>query len=170
MLGLIVEVQRRPIFIGMGRVTALDVGQVVLASGTVSLRRYTHRPGEVLVLGDLVDRQVSIPASGVTGTLVDAAMEQDRSRDWYVTKLAVRQGRRRGTLHTYDINDVDGLNVSTSEQGVANLLAAFEKLRPADLAEVLRDLSAKRRDEVAAALDDDALADVLEELPEEDQV
>jgi flagellar motility protein MotE (MotC chaperone) len=169
-LGIVVEVQRRPIFVAMGRVTTLDAGQVVLSSGTVSLRRYSHRPGELLVLGDLLDRQVTVRTSGSTGTLVDAAMEQNRTKEWYVTKLAVREGRRRGNLHTYDIGEIDGLNVVTSEQGVANLLAAFEKLRPADLAEVLRDLSSKRRAEVAAALDDDALADVLEELPEEAQV
>ena len=43
-------------------------------------------------------------------------------------------------------------------------------MRPADLANVLHDLPAKRRGEIAAALDDERLADVLEELPEEDQV
>jgi Mg/Co/Ni transporter MgtE len=35
---------------------------------------------------------------------------------------------------------------------------------------VIHDLPAKRRGEIAAALDDERLADVLEELPEEDQV
>ena len=55
-------------------------------------------------------------------------------------------------------------------QGAANLLAMLEKLRPADLANELHDLSPKRRAEVAAALDDERLADVLEELPEDDQV
>ena len=43
-------------------------------------------------------------------------------------------------------------------------------MRPADLANVIHDLPAKRRGEIAAALDDERLADVLEELPEEDQV
>ena len=43
-------------------------------------------------------------------------------------------------------------------------------MRPADLANVLQDLSDGRRNEVAAALDDERLADVLEELPEHDQV
>jgi Mg/Co/Ni transporter MgtE len=56
------------------------------------------------------------------------------------------------------------------EQGAANMLAAFDKLRAVDLAGVLHELSAKRRAEVAAALDDERLADVLEELPEDDQV
>ena len=35
---------------------------------------------------------------------------------------------------------------------------------------MIHDLPAERRSEVAAALDDERLADVLEELPEEDQV
>jgi len=43
-------------------------------------------------------------------------------------------------------------------------------MRPADLANVLQDLTVSRRNEVAAALDDDRLADVLEELPEHVQV
>ena len=43
-------------------------------------------------------------------------------------------------------------------------------MKPADLATVIHDLPAKRRGEIAAALDDERLADVLEELPEEDQV
>ena len=55
-------------------------------------------------------------------------------------------------------------------QGAANLLAAFEELKAADLADVIHELSPKRRLEVAAALDDERLADVLEELPEDDQV
>jgi Mg/Co/Ni transporter MgtE len=43
-------------------------------------------------------------------------------------------------------------------------------MRAADLANMIHDLSPKRRGEVAAALDDERLADVLEELDEHDQV
>jgi Mg/Co/Ni transporter MgtE len=60
--------------------------------------------------------------------------------------------------------------VHEESQGTTHLLAALEEMRPADLANVLHDLPAKRRGEVAAALDDERLANVLEELPEEDQV
>jgi Mg/Co/Ni transporter MgtE len=45
-----------------------------------------------------------------------------------------------------------------------------EDMRAADLANLLQDLPARRRNAVAAALDDDRLADVLGELPEHDQV
>ena len=46
----------------------------------------------------------------------------------------------------------------------------LEDMRPADLANVLQDMPDARRNEVAAALDDERLADVLGELPEHDQV
>ena len=169
-IGLVLDVQRRPIFVPMGRVTAIDVGQVVLATGTVSLRRYQPRLGEILVLGEILDRPVTVRATGGSGTVVDAAIERNRLRDWSLTKVALREGRRRGNVHTYDLEEIDGLATAEREQGAANLLAAFEKLRPADLATMLHDLSNKRRAEVAAALDDDTLANVLEELPEDDQV
>jgi Mg/Co/Ni transporter MgtE len=101
--------------------------------------------------------------------VVDAGLEQLRSRAWMLTKVAVREGRRRG-VRTYDIEEVEGFGLPQSAQGAASLLAAFDKLRPADLAARLFDLSPQRRAQVAAALDDDKLADVLEELPEENQV
>lgn len=172
-LGLVVEIQhRRRIFVPVGRVTSVDVDAVVLGSGTVSLKRFERRPGEVLVLGDLLDRQVTILETGKPALVVDVAMEQTRTRDWVLSKVAVREGRRRrrGQVHQLDWNQVSGLSLTAGDQGAANLLAVFERLRPADLAAVLADLSDKRRHEVAAALDDDRLADVLEEMPEDDQV
>jgi Mg/Co/Ni transporter MgtE len=65
--------------------------------------------------------------------------------------------------------EVEGFEVE-QRQGATHLLAAFEEMKPADLATVIHDLPAKRRAEIAAALDDERLASVLEELPEEDQV
>jgi Mg/Co/Ni transporter MgtE len=65
---------------------------------------------------------------------------------------------------------VSGLIENEVGQGAAHLLAALDSMRPPDLANVMHELSSKRRAEVAAALDDERLADVLEELPEDDQV
>ena len=81
-----------------------------------------------------------------------------------------RRVRRRGAIRVVDWDAVDGLSLIEHGQGAANLLAAFDQLRPADLAGVMHDLSVKRRAEVAAALDDERLADVLEELSEDEQV
>lgn len=170
-LGFTVEVQRRRIFVPMSRVTTIEAGAVLLSSGTLNWRRFEQRPGEVLVLGELLDRQVTLLETGSTVTVLDAAMEQTRTRDWLLTSIAVREGRRRrGQVRTVDWNEVTGFSLPEEGQGAANLLAAFEKLRPADLAAMLHDLSQKRRAEVAAALDDERLALVLEELPEDEQV
>ena len=45
-LGLLVEIQhRRRIFVPIGRVTSIEAGAVVLASGSVNLRRFEQRAG-----------------------------------------------------------------------------------------------------------------------------
>ena len=175
-LGLAVEIQaRRRIFVPIGRVTSVDPEAVVLATGTVSLRRFDKRPGETLVLAELLDRRVTLRETGEEVTVVDIAMEETRT-DWLLSRLAVRKGttglrsRRRGELLQVEWDEVDGFGLAEDGQGAANLLAVFEKLRPADLAHVMHDLSGKRRAEIAAALDDERLADVLEEMPEDEQV
>jgi len=171
-LGLAVEIQsRRRIFVPIGRVNSVDSDAVVLTTGTVSLRRFDKRQGETLVLAEMLDRRVTVLATGEEATVVDVAMEQTRT-DWLLTRVAVRRGsrRRRSELLQLEWSEVSGFALPEDGQGAANLLAVFEKLRPADLAGVLHGLSGKRRAEIAAALDDERLADVLEELPEDEQV
>jgi hypothetical protein len=46
----------------------------------------------------------------------------------------------------------------------------LRELRPADLATTVEELPPSRRSQIAAALDDEELADLLEEMPEQDQV
>ncbi|MGZ4427701.1 MAG: magnesium transporter [Nocardioidaceae bacterium] len=172
-LGLVVEVfGRRSIFVPMTRVTHVDSGQVI-TTGLVNMRRFEQRPTETLVFGQMLDREVTVKDSGVKGAVYDVAMEQARNRDWVISKVALQEASkrlRRGQTHTEDWRDVEGFEVHQEAQGATHLLAAFEEMRAADLASVIHDLPAKRRSEIAAALDDERLADVLEELPEEDQV
>jgi flagellar motility protein MotE (MotC chaperone) len=173
-LGLVVEVfTRRRIFLPMTRVTSVDAGHVI-TTGLVNMRRFEQRPTEVLVLAELLDRTVIIRETGATAVVFDLAMEQWRTRDWVVSKVAVTEGakrfRRRGQSHVLDWADISDLAQAEEGQGATHILAAFESMKPADLAGVLHELSPKRRKEIAAALDDERLADVLEELPEDDQV
>lgn len=169
-LGMLVEIQARcRIFVPMGRVTSIEPDAVLLSTGTVSLRRFDQRPGETLVLAELLDRRVTTLGQHTAEvTVVDAAMEQTRT-EWLITRVAVRKGkaRRRGELVQLAWDEVTGFSVAEGDQRAANLLAVFEKRRPADLAGVMHDLSGKRRAEIAAALDDERLADVLEEMPED---
>ncbi|MCU1614108.1 MAG: MgtE intracellular region [Frankiales bacterium] len=173
-LGLVVEVvARRRIFVPMGRVTALDPGAVLLSSGTINLKRFEQRAGETLVLGELLDRRVQLRENGRPAAVVDALIEQTRTGDWVLARLAVQEpGRlgRRGQLHQVEWDEVTGLALPETGQGAETLLATYRDLNAADLAHALRELPIKRRHEVAEALDDERLADVLGELPEAEQI
>ncbi|MGW1071298.1 magnesium transporter MgtE N-terminal domain-containing protein [Streptomyces sp. NPDC002537] len=175
-LGLVVEVvSRRRIFLPMTRVTGVESGQVI-TTGVVNMRRFEQRATETLVIGELLDRRVRLVDGGEEVTVLDVAITQLAGRrDWEIDKVFVRRGkggalRRKGETLTVEWSAVTGFSLEEHGQGAENLLATFERLRPADLANVLHHLSPKRRSEVAAALDDDRLADVLEELPEDDQI
>ena len=173
-LGMVAEVfGRRRVFLPMTRVTTIDSGQVY-TTGLLNMRRFEQRSTETLVMGQMLDRTVTIKSSGVTGTVFDVAMEKARTRDWVLSRVAVQEPskglRRRGQTHVVEWDDVTGLARADAGQGATHLVAAINEMRPADAASVLHDLPVDRRTAVALALDDERLADVLEELPEEDQV
>lgn len=182
-LGLVVELPtRKRIFVPMLRVTAIEPGAVTLVTGNVSLRRFTQRPSEVLALGQVLDSRVRVDdpelpdLMGVDAVVVDLGLELMRTRDWVVARVAVRRHRgrlaRRSPIHIVEWPHVHGLTQQTLSmpgQGVAQLLLQFEDMRPPDVANALRDLPIKRRTEVAAALDDERLADIVQELPSDDQ-
>ncbi|OKK06313.1 MULTISPECIES: CBS domain-containing protein [unclassified Streptomyces] len=176
LLGLVVEViGRRRIFLPMTRVTGIESGQVI-TTGVLNVRRFEQRPTERLVLGELLDRRVRLVEDGSEVTVLDVAIQQlPARRDWEIDKVFVRRGgggalRRKGETLTVEWSAVTGFSLEEVGQGAESLVATFERMRPADLANVLHHLSPKRRAEVAAALDDDRLADVLEELPDDDQI
>lgn len=182
-LGLVVELlTRKRIFVPMLRVTAVEPSAITLNTGNVSLRRFAQRPGETLVLAQVLDSAVRVDdpelpeLAGVKATVVDLGIEQTRTRDWVVSRVAVRGHRRlgrRATIHVADWQHVEGLtqqDLSAPGQGVSQLLLQFEGLKAADVAHLMRELPEKRRIEVAVALDDERLADVVQELPDDDQV
>ncbi|MDP4014328.1 MAG: CBS domain-containing protein [Candidatus Nanopelagicales bacterium] len=172
-LGLLTEVPvRRRIFLPISRVRSFAAGQVVV-SGLVNLRRFEQRRSETLVMGELLDRRLTLLADGTTVTLTDVAIEQSRTSDWYVTALYVRRGGRfgrRGDSFVVDWDEVSGLGRADPTQGADELLAKIARLRPADVAHMLHELPDARRAQVALALEDSRLADILEELPDDDRV
>jgi Mg/Co/Ni transporter MgtE len=175
-LGLVVEIQQRHrIFVPMGRVTRIEPDQVVLSSGLINMKRFERRTNEILVLSELLDRTVTVRENGKRATIVDAGMEQTRTRDWMITRLAVRTAsaglaRRRGQLFQVEWGEVDGLALPEQNQGADALLATLSDMRAADVASALLALPDKRRREVVQALDDERLADIVQELPEDEGV
>ena len=173
-LGLVVEVPlRRRVFVPITRVTSIESGAVVI-TGLLNMRRYETRSGEVLVLGDMLDRSITLIASDEVVTVEDMGMEQNQSGDWLINKVHImRSGhglRRKGATSTVSWEEVVGFAHTEHNQGAVNLLLTLANLRAADLATVLQDLPPKRRVEVAGALADERLADVLEEMDENARV
>jgi flagellar motility protein MotE (MotC chaperone) len=173
-LGLVVEVpMRRRVFLPITRVTSIDTGTVVI-TGLVNMRRFESRVGEHLVLGDLLNKHITIVENSEEVVVEDLGMEVGRTGDWFITQVHVmKRGkgiRRKGVTTTLAWEDVRGFEAPENEQGTPLLLSTVSNLRAADLAAVIQDLAPNRRVEVARALDDERLADVLEEMDETERV
>ena len=148
-LGMVAEVfGRRRIFVPMTRITAIDSGQVH-TTGLLNMRRFEQRSTETLVMGQMLDRTVTIKESGVSGVVYDVAMEQARNRDWVLSRVAVQEPskgfRRRGQTHVAEWRDVAGLTADEPTQGATHLIAALNDMRPADAANMIHDLPRERR-------------------------
>lgn len=178
-IGLVVEVPgRRRVFVPMGRVTSIDAGQVI-TTGLVNMRRFEQRRSETLVVNDLLDRRLRLREDDSPVQIEDVGIEQQVNRDWEVTRLFVRRVqertafsafRRRGETVQISWSDADHPADSAQDQEATQLIAAYQDTKPADLADVLFEMTPERRLQVARALDDERLADVIEELPDDTQV
>ncbi|WP_250505328.1 magnesium transporter MgtE N-terminal domain-containing protein [Bowdeniella massiliensis] len=174
-IGLVVEVTgRRRVFVPLTRVTSISAGAVI-TTGLLNIRRFQLRSVETLVAGELFERSVTFRDGSGEAIVKDVAIEQQRNGDWHVSALAVVRKNtiglfRRGHSVVVAPNEITGLEDQLARQGAASLLASFAGLKPADIADLVRDLPEERRIEVAHEMSDDALADVLEELGEEDRV
>jgi CBS domain-containing protein len=162
-LGLVVTLQRRHIFINLGRVAEISIDGAHLRGATVDLDRFTRRTGELLA-SELYGRHTE------AGTVVDIAIiPREQRRGWEVSAFAVSHGlglRRRGTT----IVPWDKHPELFRAGPLAEQLASLRELPPADLATAVEGMSPTRRSQLAAALDDEELADLLEEMPEQDQI
>ena len=164
-IGFVANVQRRHIFVNAARVAEIDASGARLATGTLDLRRFQRRQGELLAKEDLLDKRFGGEVVNDIGLRPVAG----EFRAWEVSTVALSAAgllrRRAGRVvdwhevrHVFDAGPV------------ARHLAAIRQLHPADVASSLADMSVERRHELADAMEDEQLADLLEELPEEEQV
>ena len=175
-VGLIVEVTgRRRIFLSIGRVTSIGSGQII-TTGLINLRRFEQRGGEVRVIAEMLGRVVTVVDGSGTATIEDVAIEESAQGEWEVRELFLRRPKTSASPfakgHTVfaQWSDVAETTKEGEPQSASQLLATYEDLLPADLANALLDLPEQRMLEVAEELSDERLADVLEEMPESEQV
>jgi CBS domain-containing protein len=164
LLGVVANVQRRRIFVGSGRIKNIEVGGVRLRGAAVDLGHFERRPGELLVVADLLDHMVE------TRTVMDIALtSSDQPGLWEVAAVALGS---RGPLRRRTIEVVDWRQVAKlfDTGPMAAQVAALREMNATDLASAFKALPVDRRRLLAEAMDDEELADVLEELAEDDQL
>jgi CBS domain-containing protein len=164
--GSVAAVERRRFFVNANRVGEIDASGVRLSSGTVDLRRFRLRPGELLARGNLLDRPTG--AEVVNDLALQAT--PGRFRSWEVATVSIGPRgmlRRRRAARIVPWTEVAPLFDVGAE---ARQVAELRELHPADMAQRIVKLPPERRRALAEAMEDERLADLLEELPEDEQV
>lgn len=172
--GLVVELfAHRRIFFPMERVHSVDANQVII-SGLVNTRRFEVREREVLVAAQLFDRTVRRAESEVDETIFDVAIQHTRGRDWELAEVALREVARRPFQRPHvtivDWSEVPDFIDQPAPRDAEQQAMRLSELKPADVARELHDMDPLLRADVVAAMDDERLAEALEELPEDEQV
>ncbi|MEN0013013.1 MAG: CBS domain-containing protein [Solirubrobacteraceae bacterium] len=165
--GFVVRVQRRSVFIGIGRIGEIEAEGERLRRGGINLREFELREGEHLVVGELLRRSVR------GRRIVDVAITPTVGllHSWELATIALAGGGLPGRRKPPEIIAwSDAAGVFGDDDVHTRRTAAIEQLHPVQMAEAIRQLPPERRRTLADALQDERLADVLEELSEDEQV
>jgi MgtE intracellular N domain/CBS domain len=164
-LGFVALSQKRRIFVNAARMASLDSDGARLRSWDLDLNPFKPKAGEILVK-DLIDRRLG------EDTVSDVALRATpgKASPWEVATVRLRRGnplRRRNTERVVDWEEVKALFTTTEMAAEA---ARMRDMHPADLAHAIRLMPLDRRKQLTAMFDDEQLADMLEELPEAEQL
>jgi hypothetical protein len=165
-LGFVTSVQRRHIFLNAGRVGEIDATGVRMRSGTIDVRPFRKREGELLAVQDLIGAVVG------DRTVLDVGLVESESigANWEVATLALGGrgplARRRSPTIVPWTEGAVLFDIGAEAEEVAR----FREMRPADVANRIRSLPLAKRQRLAEIMEDDRLADLLEELPEDEQI
>jgi CBS domain-containing protein len=162
-LGLVVTVQRRQIFVSLGRVGEMSVDGISLDGSSVDLAHFSKRAGEILA-SSLYDR----PAGDAV--VLDVGMVRAHTgRGWEISVLAI--GQHRGLRrHAATLLAWDKYRELFDAGGPGEQIAGLRDMHPHDLASAVEIMPAAGRRQLAEAMHDEELADLLQEMPEEDQI
>ncbi|HWD65623.1 MAG TPA: CBS domain-containing protein [Solirubrobacteraceae bacterium] len=159
-------VQRRRVFVAVTRISEIGTRGLRLRRGSINLRQFELRPGERLIMGELLGKQVG------ERRVVDIGLRPaPEPFEWEVATVALRVRRMPGLKRTPEVIDwSEAGELFAEERPVDRQAATLGGLHPAEMASAVRRLPLSRRRLLAEALEDDRLADLLEELPEDEQI
>lgn len=177
--GLILRIGRRRTFVAADALDQIHAGHVRLRTARVDLRDFARRPGEALLAKDVLDHQL-VDVDGVQVTraadlylapLVDRVVlvGVDVSLPTLLRRLGPRRWQARPTPErVLDWQSVAPFGEQATEGPPEVRLrasrAALQRLRPADLADILEDLGRSERQQLLGWLEPEQAADALEEM------
>jgi CBS domain-containing protein len=167
-LGFVAISQRRRIFVNAARIASLDSDGARLRSWDLDLHPLKTRHGEMLLKRDVIDKRIG------DETISDVAIRSvtDGKATWWEVahvRLSQRSAlRRRPTFRLADWRQVPSLFAQPT--AMAAEVARLRDMHPSDVAAVVRNLPLQQRRLLAESMDDERLADLLEELPEDEQL
>jgi magnesium transporter len=186
--GLVVETDRRRIFLPWTSVESLDVTGARLRTATIDIDKFRQRPDEILLRADLLDKQIvdidgrkvvrvnDLRLDEVEGAIHLVAV--DVGAAGLLRRLGIEGGFRtiarnlnvRVSERYIDWEDVDPVETSIASVKLRVPHKGLAELHPADLASILDQLAPRDRAGILASLDDEAVADALEEMEPDTQV
>ncbi|MET0144413.1 MAG: CBS domain-containing protein [Ilumatobacteraceae bacterium] len=167
-VGFVALSQRRRIFVNANRLAELGGDGLRLRNWDVDLNPFKAKGGEILIGQSVIDQKVGDETVSDVGL---RSVDHGRGPEWEIAKVRlVRRNtlRRKASYRLVDVDEVPGL--FPAPNAMAAEAARLRDMHPAEVAAVVRALPLAQRRQLAGAMDDDRLADLLEELPEEEQV
>lgn len=186
--GIVVKVggiRGHNVFVPWDAVKELSATSVRLSSSRLDLRPFGRRDGEILVAGDVLDKQVVDVGGRRVVRVNDVQLAPDPrvpgrwrvgaadvSASSFVARVvpkalagAVLERFPPDAVIPWDqveffAADVPGVKLRVDHSNLA-------RMHPADIAELIEDLGYRQGEEVLAALEDPVAADVVENLPSE---
>src|SRR3954469_633810 len=186
--GLVIKTDRRQIFLPWSSVASLDADGARLKTSTLDVSKFRQRRNEILLRGDLMDKQIVDIDGRRVVRVNDVSLDVVRGSMRLVAVDVGAAGimRRLGVEGPYrtiarnlrlpvseryiDWEDVDPLESSIAAVRLRVPHAGLAALHPADLATIIDQLTPQDRAGVLASLDNEAVADAIEEMEPETQV
>jgi magnesium transporter len=186
--GLVVETDRRRIFLPWSHVARFDASGARLSTATIDITKFQQRDNEFLLREDLLDKQIVDIDGRKVVRVNDLRLDDVEGRLHLVAVDVGASGllRRLGMEGAYrilarnlnlpiperyiDWEDVDPVETSVASIKLRVPHAGLTELHPADLATIIDQLAPRDRAGVLAALDDEAAADAIEEMEPDTQV
>jgi len=178
--GFIARFRRRDFFLSRWRISDFGEQGVRLNSDILDLRPFVRRDGEVLLAGDVLDKQL-IDVDGKRVMRVNDVQIIEAANDWRVTgadvslaglwrRLAPARFLGSGKpVEVIDWADVGYLATDSAAVRLKSARGKLQRLHPVEIARLAEAFSYQQGAEIVEALDDETAAETLEEMRAERQ-